>query len=421
LKLDGHDCSPAILKKIVTAGAHHPSFAGAARLLADLAEVALSGRQVDRITAEIGGELLRRRDQQTQAFADKSLKPQVPTAPALAVVEVDGGRLQIRAPDSGPGVHDPAWKEDKVAGLVTMHRTTHADDPHPDLPACFRDQAQMAALVRGVSRQGALEPVAEAPEATAPSEPAATAATAEERAAAWQPKALVRTCVATTACSDAFGPMVAAEARARNFPAAAAQAFVGDGQEWNWTLQRRYFPKAVAIADLIHVLTYVYLAAKAVLTTAAGRWSQYLDWAEACWQGRVAEVIAELRTWQEQLGPLPADEEVPESDPRRVVARTLVYLEHNRPRMDYPRYRREGLPVTSSLIESLIKQVNYRVKGTEKFWNPRGAETILQVRAAVLSEDQRLSKHLANRSCSAFRPYQSDHRACKPRKPRRAG
>jgi hypothetical protein len=277
LKLDGHDCSPAILKKIVLAGAQHPSFAGAARLLADLADVSLSGRQVDRITAEIGGQLRRRRDQQTQAFANKRLKPQVATAPALAVVEVDGGRLQMRVPDSGPGVHDPAWKEDKVAGLVTMHRRTYPDDPHPDLPACFRDPAQMAVLVRGVSRQGALEPVAEAPEATALPEPAA--ALTEERVPAWQPKVVMRTCVATTACSDDFGPMVAAEACARNFAAAAAQAFVGDGQEWNWTLQRRHFPKAVAIADLIHILTYVYLAAKAVLTTAAGRWSQYLDWA----------------------------------------------------------------------------------------------------------------------------------------------
>jgi hypothetical protein len=420
LKLDSHGYSPAILKKVVLAAAQHPSFAGAARLLAELAEVAISPRQVDRITAEIGGELRAGRDQQTQAFTQKRLKPQVPTAPALAVVEVDGGRLQMRAPDCGVGVHDPAWKEDKVAGLLTMHRTTHAEDPHPDLPACFGDPAQMAALVRGVSRQGALEPVAEPPEATAPSEPVA-AAIAAERASAWQPKVVVRTCVATTACSDDFGPMVAAEAHARNFPAAAAQAFVGDGQEWNWTLQRRHFPKAVAIADLIHILTYVYLAAKAVLTTAAGRWSQYLDWAQACWQGRVAEVIAELQVWQEQLGPLPAEGEIPESDPRRVVARTLGYLEHNRVRMDYPRYRREGLPVTSSLIESLIKQVNYRVKGTEKFWNPSGAEAILQVRAAVLSEDERLSKHLAHRSCSAFRSYRSDRRACKSGKLRKTG
>ena len=62
--------------------------------------------------------------------------------------------------------------------------------------------------------------------------------------------------------------------------------------------------------------------------------------------------------------------------------------------MDYPRYRRQGLPVTTAHTESLIKEVNYRVKGTEKFWNdPAGAEAILQVRAAVLSDDGRLEKH----------------------------
>jgi hypothetical protein len=68
-----------------------------------------------------------------------------------------------------------------------------------------------------------------------------------------------------------------------------------------------------------------------------------------------------------------------------VLAETLTYLQNNRSRMDYPRYRHEGLPVTSALIESLVKELNYRVKGSEKFWNdgPNG-EAILQVRAARL-------------------------------------
>ena len=40
-------------------------------------------------------------------------------------------------------------------------------------------------------------------------------------------------------------------------------------------------------------------------------------------------------------------------------------------------------------MESLIKQFNQRVKGTEKFWNKGGAESVLQIRAAYLSEDDR--------------------------------
>ena len=66
--------------------------------------------------------------------------------------------------------------------------------------------------------------------------------------------------------------------------------------------------------------------------------------------------------------------------------------------MDYPRYRKQGLPVTTAWMESLVKEINYRVKGTEMYWNnPSGAEAILQVRAAALSEDDRLRRHLQNR------------------------
>ena len=80
------------------------------------------------------------------------------------------------------------------------------------------------------------------------------------------------------------------------------------------------------------------------------------------------------------------------------MAKTITYLEHNQPRMDYPEYRRQGMPVTTAWMESLVKEVNYRTKGTEMFWNdPEGAEAILQVRAAALCDDARLVEHLKTR------------------------
>jgi hypothetical protein len=60
------------------------------------------------------------------------------------------------------------------------------------------------------------------------------------------------------------------------------------------------------------------------------------------------------------------------------VLPTITYLENNQKRMHYPEYRRQGLPVTTAWMESLVKEVNYRVKGTEMFWNnPEGAEADL--------------------------------------------
>ena len=86
------------------------------------------------------------------------------------------------------------------------------------------------------------------------------------------------------------------------------------------------------------------------------------------------------------------------ADPRRVVAEALTYLRNNAARMDYPRYRRDGLPTTSSLVESLVGEVNARVKSKQKYFNrPDGAEAILQLRAAVLSEDDRLARFFEQR------------------------
>jgi hypothetical protein len=80
------------------------------------------------------------------------------------------------------------------------------------------------------------------------------------------------------------------------------------------------------------------------------------------------------------------------------------YLRNNRNRMAYPRYRQMGLPTTSSLVESLVGEFNARVKSKQKYWTrPSGAESILQLRAALLSEDDRLSRYFANRSGCTFR------------------
>jgi hypothetical protein len=63
----------------------------------------------------------------------------------------------------------------------------------------------------------------------------------------------------------------------------------------------------------------------------------------------------------------------------------LGYLQNHKDRMRYAEYRREGLPIVSSYVESAVKQFNQRVKGTEKFWREAGAEEMLQLRADYLT------------------------------------
>ena len=120
-----------------------------------------------------------------------------------------------------------------------------------------------------------------------------------------------------------------------------------------------------------------------------------------CWRGEVDQVLEELAGWQTQLGEPPADAE--ENDPREILRTTIEYLANNQGRMKYAQYRQVGLPVTTAWMESLVKEMNYRVKGTEMFWNdPAGAEAILQIRAAALCDDERLITHLQTRLGSPF-------------------
>jgi hypothetical protein len=87
-----------------------------------------------------------------------------------------------------------------------------------------------------------------------------------------------------------------------------------------------------------------------------------------------------------------------------VLAAVACYLRNNRSRMDYPRYCQQGLPVMSSWVESLVGEFNSRMKGRDKYWNrSSGAEAILQVRAAVLSEDDRLGRYFAERPGNPYR------------------
>jgi hypothetical protein len=75
----------------------------------------------------------------------------------------------------------------------------------------------------------------------------------------------------------------------------------------------------------------------------------------------------------------------------------ITYFENNASRVDYPRYRTEGLPMTSAYRESFVKEINYRVKGTDKFWNDgNSAEAILQLRAAELNRQRNKAINLCH-------------------------
>ena len=402
LGFDARDLSPGLVERIIFSAAETRSFARATVVLDKVGDAVVSDNTVQRVVGDVGRELAARRDasQHAPGLAERPESP-----PELAVVECDGGRARTREPGHGRGVHlsGEGWRETKNACLIRASYQSFPDDPQPEPPACFCDPQHAAKIAETealsvAAPRGASSPAEEGlVEATAaPSDPDD-----------WRPKRLVRTVVSSMKSSRDFGRQMAREAKQRRFFEAPAKVFLGDGLPWNWTIWRDHFRDFTPILDFIHPLSYLFLAAKPLhVSCSEDAWSQYLTWMRGCWQGEVAQVIAELQVWQRKLGEPPPH--AAETDPRKIVATTINYLQNNRDRMDYPAYRQAGLPVTTAWMESLVKEINYRVKGTEMFWNdPDGAEAILQVRAAALSDDDRLSKHLHARPGCPFtrRPH----------------
>lgn len=414
LKLDERSYSPTTLYHILYATAEVKSHNKAAKLLGVLDDLSISSRHVNRLAEAIGLEMATQRDGAVEDFVHHRRQPPTTPVPEVAVIGLDGGRVLTRASGQGSGVHGQGWKEDKVACLQTMTGETFDSDPHPQPPRCFLDAPKVDEMVRDIQANHGKRQEEELPQlaelalsqvkSASPTTPTAGEATAATRA--WPPQRTdnSRSCVATMQDCHAFGKMVAAEAYRRNFPAAPRGALLGDGGAWIWTQHHKWFSYLTPIADFVHPLTYLYVTATAVSASVAERWQHYTDWMTRCWQGDVADVIADLEERLAQREPHCGPGKLPATDAREVLRRTIGYLRNNQAHMNYAEYRKQGLPVTSSLVESLIKEVNYRVKGTEKFWdNPEGAEAILQLRAAVLSDDDRLQTFILARPGSATR------------------
>ncbi len=395
---DARELTPILVRRITHAGAEARSFKRAAIVMEQVAGQPVSAKTIERVVHDVGGELAQRRDADPKTSDALAERPESP--PTLAVIECDGGRIRTREPGHGPGVHraGEGWRETKNACLIRATRTLSDDDPEPEPPACFCDPKHVAKIAETEALSVASSSLSL--ESRGPSGESSTD-TELMPPADWHPKRLVRTVLSSMAESKDFGKQMAREAKRRRFGEAATKVFLGDGLPWNWSIWKCHFSDFTPVLDFIHVMSYLFIAAKAVYESDQDAWSQYLAWMRGAWQGDVAQVLEELRGWQAKLGEPPQD--AADHDPRKIVAKTIGYLENNQSRMKYPEYRQAGLPVTTAWMESLVKEVNYRVKGTEMFWNhPKGAEAILQVRAAALSDDERLAKHLAERPGCPF-------------------
>jgi hypothetical protein len=397
LDLGPEDYSPALIRKIVRHGAKDPFEEASVDLREDVG-IEITPKQVERITERVGSEWAQARDRDVVAFRERRLTRLYPQAPEVAAIMPDGGRLQTRASGARPGVHDPQWREPKYGCCLTLESKQGRTDPRPDPPEAFVNPERVARLVGEVSSRAAV-PATRAPKERKPAPGRRKRRRRRRRRRgrrSWRtPRCLVRTAVATMRPSDRFGEMLAMEAYRRSLDLARRKAYVCDGQAYNWTIWEGHFQPLgfVAILDFVHLLTYVYHAAQAAGGSAKEWWRRYVKWLRWAWGGERSKLLSALTRASQDAGAPPKG--AAESDPRRLIASARTYVTNNLDKMDYPRYRKLGLPTSSAPVESEIKQFNRRVKGTEKFWTEEGAEAVLEVRSAYLSQDGRADRNWA--------------------------
>lgn len=306
------------------------SFDKAARLLQTLADLPISAKRAQLITERVGAVLREQRDQATATFLRGNYKESPPaSAPSLMVVTADRGRVQTRQAD-----REKKRKEDKVAVVYDAI-------PTPE---------------RGGEKYHGPGPI-------------------------------TRSVVATMSSWDDLGDHAGALAEQRGYAYARQKIFISDGASGIRSIRERCFPDAAFILDWAHAAEHLHGAGVAAHGTGAKTDAWVERQKERLWNGHIRPFIAELARQSRRLGPPPKT--APLNDPRRIMANNVKYFRANRDGINYPRFRKNGWPIGSGIIESTVKQISKRVKGTEKHWSETGVEETLEVVTRLISEDGR--------------------------------
>lgn len=175
---------------------------------------------------------------------------------------------------------------------------------------------------------------------------------------------------------EKFGQHLWAEALRRRMPQAHDSLVCGDGAPWIWNLALEHFGDSRQVVDWFHAKEHLYKAAHLAFgegSSDAIRQAKTLE--TPLYQGQASQVAATLCEWADEF---PA------------VAKALHaeagYFETNKRRMQYLELREDGFPIGSGMIESGCKQFRARFNGAGMRWSRAGAERMIPVRAAIMSE-----------------------------------
>jgi hypothetical protein len=152
-----------------------------------------------------------------------------------------------------------------------------------------------------------------------------------------------------------------------------------DGERALWEAQRVYFPEAVGVLDLYHVLERLWTAAHCFHREGSDEAERFVeDRLRGLLEGRVGYVIGGLRQRLTKHALTGAR--------RKALESVITYLESNREHMRYDEYIAAGYPIGSGVAEGACRHlVKDRMEQSGMRWTVSGAQAMLHVRATYLN------------------------------------
>lgn len=184
--------------------------------------------------------------------------------------------------------------------------------------------------------------------------------------------------VAAQEKSEDFGRRIFTKAMQAGYDKARMRIVLADGGEWIWNEARNHFPKAIKILDYFHACEHIYSLAAVLYgegNPKGKRWAR-----EHCDKLKRLGPATLLRAIKRRKG----------RDEREREALRLAggYFRKYRKYMNYPAYRAKGLMIGSGPVESACKViVGQRLKQAGMRWTKGGADVVLAVRTALLSNE----------------------------------
>jgi hypothetical protein len=182
--------------------------------------------------------------------------------------------------------------------------------------------------------------------------------------------------IANLQTASEFGGDLRTEAFRRGMGTAQQVVFIGDGAAWVWEVARINFPSAIHILDFYHASEHLGELCDALYGKESEKGKAQRElWKNLFKEDSISQVIAEARLV------------LPRSGPRRKQAKKqIAYFEKNRNRMLYATFRAAGYFIGSGVIEAGCRTVvGQRLKQSGMFWSTPGAENVMSVRSALLS------------------------------------